>query len=99
MFSVTYPYIMLTSAEKKKLRGLAQRLPANVHVGKAGLTDTLIAELDSLLQREQLVKVKFIVSGEALASTIADIEQRAGCECVGKVGKTAAFYRAKVEKA
>lgn len=88
---------MLSSAEKKQLRGLAQRLPANVHVGKAGLTDTLIAELDNLLKRDQLVKVKFIVSGEELKSAIAEIEQRADCECVGKVGKTAAFYRANAE--
>lgn len=86
---------MLSSAEKKQLRGLAQRLSANAHVGKAGLTDTLIAELDNLLQRDQLVKVKFIVRGDPLKEAIAQIEQRADCECVGRVGKTAVFYRAK----
>ncbi|WP_309385444.1 YhbY family RNA-binding protein [Cerasicoccus frondis] len=86
---------MLTSAEKKQLRGAAQRLPAGVHVGKQGLTDTLIAELDHLLTRDQLVKAKFIVDRDALKAAIAEIEQRTNCECVGSVGKTAAFYRPK----
>jgi len=87
----------LTSAEKKQLRGVAQRLPANVHVGKQGLTDTLIAELDSLLKRDQLVKIKFILDRDGIKAAIAEIEQRAACECVGQVGKTAAFYRAKAD--
>ncbi len=89
---------MLTSAEKKQLRGAAQRLPANVHVGKGGLTDTLIAELDQFLKRDELIKVKFIISGAALKDAIAEIEQRTACECVGSVGKTAAFYRAKTRE-
>ncbi|GHB97701.1 YhbY family RNA-binding protein [Cerasicoccus arenae] len=86
---------MLTSAEKKKLRGMAQRLPNHAHVGKLGLTDSLVAELELMLKRQQLVKVKFIVDRDAMKAVISDIEQRTTCECVGHVGKTAAFYRAK----
>ncbi|WP_269539635.1 YhbY family RNA-binding protein [Cerasicoccus fimbriatus] len=88
---------MLNSAEKKHLRGVAQRLAAGVHVGKQGLTDTLIAELDQLLKRDELVKVKFVLDREGIKTAIADIEQRTDSECVGSVGKTAAFYRPKAD--
>lgn len=88
---------MLTSAEKKHLRSLAQRLSAHLHVGKQGLTDALIAEMNQLLKRDELVKVKFIVDRKTLFSVIEEIEQRAECECVGQVGKTAAFYRKKAQ--
>lgn len=90
---------MLSPAEKKKLRGVAQRLPAAVLVGKAGLTDAVLAELDTALRRDGLVKAKFGASREALADLLTGIEQRLACERVGSVGKTASFYRAKVEEA
>ncbi|MEO0795315.1 MAG: YhbY family RNA-binding protein [Verrucomicrobiota bacterium] len=88
---------MLSSADKKKLRGVAQRLPAHVHVGKAGVSETLITEMDALLKRDGLVKAKFIVGGDLLKSAIADLEERTQSECVGSVGKTAVFFRERVD--
>ena len=49
----------LSSAEKKELRGMAQRLKAHVHVGKNGLTENVLAEIGTALLKNGLIKVKF----------------------------------------
>jgi RNA-binding protein len=83
----------LTGAQKKELRGLAQRLKPVVHLGKAGLTATVLAEIDTALKRDQLVKVRLPgdrQQREALSQAIA--QGTASC-CVGRVGGVASYFR------
>ena len=49
----------LTSAERKKLKGRAQRLKPLVKLGKAGMTDAFLKSVDSALTDHELVKGKF----------------------------------------
>jgi RNA-binding protein len=49
--------------DKKKiieLRGKAQALPATVHIGKEGITQTIIDEIVKQLKKTKLVKVKLL---------------------------------------
>ena len=49
--------------EKKRiieLRGKAQSLPATVHIGKEGITQTVIDEIVKQLKKTKLVKVKLL---------------------------------------
>jgi len=86
----------LSSREKKELRGAAQRMKALVHIGKQGLSETVLAELDRALARDCLVKVRFDVGRGELQALCDQIAKATGSHCVGGVGRTASFYRSKV---
>ncbi len=50
--------ISLTSRERAHLKARAHALEPVVHVGHAGLTDTLLAEVDRALTAHELIKVR-----------------------------------------
>lgn len=83
----------LTSAEKKELRGLAQRLKPHLHVGKQGLSETVFKEIETALTKNGLIKIRFEADRAAIQGHCAEIPERLGCEYVGGVGKTAIFFR------
>ena len=84
----------LTGAQKRFLRGLGQQLNASLHLGKDGLTANFMAELQTALRHQELVKIRLhgIERDErdALCEQIAD-EGR--CVRIASVGHTALFYR------
>ena len=83
----------LTSKEKKQLRGMAQRLKPSLHLGRSGITATFLEELETALDRDQLVKVRFDTDRETMQQAIEQLSRSTGAECVGSVGRTAAFFR------
>lgn len=91
MFRLLVP-MGLTGKQKSVLRGLGQKREAAVTVGKAGVTDALIRELDRVLTDRELVKVRLPAGPDrhALALHLASSCQ---AELAGKVGHTALFYR------
>jgi len=87
----------LTGAQRSKLRGLGQTLPDLIHLGRDGVTPAFTAELNTLLAARELVKLRFTGGQDrkeraALCDTIATNSRG---ECIGAVGHTALFYRAK----
>lgn len=83
----------LSSAEKKQLRGLGQRLRPHVHVGRNGLAPTVLDELETALGKHGLVKVRFDADRETIRRFCAEITAKLACEQAGGVGKTALFFR------
>lgn len=83
----------LSSAEKKELRGIAQRLKPHLHIGKQGLSETVSKEIDTALTKNGLIKIRFEAEREAIKSYCAEIQAKLGCEYIGGVGKTAIFFR------
>ncbi len=53
------------------LRGRAQTLKATVHLGKEGVTDSVLNELASQLKKQKLVKVRVLPSAESESREIA----------------------------
>lgn len=84
----------LTDRQKKHLRGLAHRLKPVVHVGNAGVTPELMAELDHMLQHHELVKVKVRAGQRDMRDlAIADLTNQSGAELVARIGNIAVLYR------
>ena len=85
----------LTSKQKRALRAAGRALPALGAVGKAGLTDAVIASIDGLLARHELVKVRL---GRRAADGRREMAQRlalaTGAVCLAAVGRTVLLYRA-----
>ena len=89
----------LTSAEKKELRGIAQRLKPHVHVGKQGLSETVLAEIEMALTKNGLIKIRFESDRANMRTFTQEIADKLGCQSVGGVGKTGVFFRDMPEEA
>ena len=88
----------LTSSQRKRLRGLAHDLNPLVHLGKAGLTDAALAQIDKELTDHELIKIRFLESGAGGGKAekdarIDEIQNRIGCGVAGRVGHIAILFR------
>ena len=90
----------LSAAEKKELRGIAQRIKPHVHIGKNGLTETVITEIEMALTKNGLIKIRFDADRNWIKQYNTEItEKLAGCQYVGGVGKVGIFFRDMPEEA
>ena len=83
---------MLDSKALSLLRGRAQSIDVTLQVGKAGVTDALVAELYQQLEDHELVKVR-LMKGEVREGA-TELAKKTGAELVEVRGKTAVFYKA-----
>lgn len=88
----------LSSAEKKRLRGLAHAIEPSVLIGKSGLTDELVEAARAAVERHGLIKVKLTPQADLDKYAAArDIAFATGSELVQQIGKTALLFRPDVE--
>lgn len=87
------PAPALTGRQRRHLRGLAHRLEPVVQIGRQGLSDAVVAELDRALEAHELVKIRFLELRDEKAALAAAIDERLGAALVGTVGHVASFYR------
>jgi RNA-binding protein len=89
----------LTSKQRKFLRGLAHPLAPVVRIGKAGLTESLIAETKKSLQSHELIKVRVEAEeGDDRKSLAEQLATAADAEVAGVIGKVAIFYKERDEE-
>ena len=86
--------IELTGKQKRYLRSLGQKLQAVSVIGKAGLTQAVISNLNVLLDRHELVKVRLPVrDNDERDSLAAELAAAAKASLAGAIGHTALLYR------
>lgn len=83
----------LTGAQKSYLRGLGQTMDCQLTIGREGITATVVAELEKLFVRHELVKVKLLAERDERDALCSDIAEKTGSAEAGSVGKTAIFFR------
>jgi RNA-binding protein len=62
-------------------------------IGREGVTTPVLAELEKLFARHELIKVKLLAERDERPALCAAIEEKTGAAEAGSVGKTAIFYR------
>ncbi len=88
----------LTEKQKKHLRRLAHPMNPIVMLGNAGLTDSVVAELDRALSDHELVKVSARVGErDARNHALGALASRTASELVQRVGHVGVFYRRRNE--
>lgn len=83
----------LNGKQRKYLRGLAHGLEPRVHLGKHGLTDALLRNLDEVLEHHELVKLKFLDFKDEKKELVAEMERRLDCESAGTIGHHVILFR------
>lgn len=90
---------MITSKQRRYLKGLAHELEPMVMIGKEDLTDNIIKEVDVNLEKRELVKVK-IQDGSALKpkETANELAEKLKADFVQAIGRKFVLYRRSVEE-
>lgn len=89
----------ITARQRATLRGLGNPLKPLLTIGKDGLTDTVLAQLDGLLEHHELVKVKLLKTAEVDRHELADaLAEKAHATLVHVIGRTMLLYRRHPEK-
>ncbi len=85
---------LLTGKQKRYLRSLANRLDPILQVGKSGISDNLVCQLDDALTARELVKIRVLPNAPlSVDETAAVLSERTGAELVQVIGRNAVFYR------
>jgi RNA-binding protein len=90
---------MLTNKQKSFLRGESNRLQPLVHIGKSGLTESIITQIEEALEAKELIKVTILQNCDQDKNEIAaKLEEQVGIEVVQVIGKIIVLYKESVEK-
>ena len=85
---------MITSKQRSYLRSLAHNVDPTVYIGKAGVTDNVIKEIDQCLEARELVKIKLQEGAELNAKTVAnELAPSLKAEFVQAIGRKFTLYR------
>lgn len=90
---------MLTGKQKRYLRSLAHNLDPIFQVGKGGVNENLIKQIDDALEARELIKVQVLNNcmedKDEVASALA---KGAGAEVVQIIGNVIVLYKPSREK-
>ena len=84
----------MTGKERAALRSEAHHLGVQVHIGHAGLTDTVLRTIDDVLRTRELVKLQVAKAGALSAKeAVGEVAQSLGAEVIQVIGRTFTLYR------
>lgn len=88
----------LSTNQTKFLRSIAHNIRPMLMIGGNGLTENLMAELESTLERHELLKIKIGFGEREDRKQIVDyILEQTGALHVQTIGKTCVIFRQKEE--
>ena len=86
----------MTSKQRAYLRGLANKLDAIFQIGKNGINDNLIKQLDDALEARELIKITTLETAPDSAKNLSfEIAERIECIVVQVIGNKITLFRQK----
>ncbi|MBR5155721.1 MAG: ribosome assembly RNA-binding protein YhbY [Clostridia bacterium] len=84
----------MTSKERAKLRGLANRVPSLYQVGKDGISDNMIKQIDDALNARELIKGNVLENSMMSAREAAEeLAAKTDSQVVQVIGNKFVLYR------
>ncbi len=88
----------LNKKQLKHLKAMSHTLKPVVIVGNAGITEAVLAEIDSRIEHHELIKVRLNASDRESRKTMTDtICESAHAALINSIGHIAVFYRPAAE--
>ncbi|NLW41911.1 MAG: ribosome assembly RNA-binding protein YhbY [Tissierellia bacterium] len=85
---------MITSKQRSYLKSLANKLNPSIQIGKVGLTDAIIDELEVQLEHKELVKISVLENSPVEVEEIRDeILEKTMAHFVQSIGNKLIIYR------
>jgi RNA-binding protein len=83
----------LTSAQRRQLKAMAQRLEPVLRIGKAGLSDAFLKSVHEAFASHELLKIKFAEFKENKRELAPLLAEKTGSCLVTRVGNVVVLYR------
>ena len=85
---------MLNSRQRAQLRGMANGFETIFQVGKGGINDQFIKQVDEALEARELIKLRTLENSPESSRTAADqIAERVNADVVQVIGSRFILYR------
>ena len=90
---------MLTSKQRAYLKGIASTTDTIFQIGKGGIQDTLIKQVDDAIRVRELVKIKVLENSSYNAKQAAEeLAEKTGSEVVQVIGNKLVLYRKNIKE-
>lgn len=85
---------MLNSKQRAKLRGIASTYETIFQIGKGGISDTLIAQVDDALRKRELIKLRVLDNSMYSSREAAEeIAEKTGADVVQVIGSRFVLFK------
>lgn len=89
----------LTGKQRAQLRAMANELEPIVHIGKDGIGDNLVKQVNDALEARELIKGRVLENSMYTAREAAEeLRVKARCEVVQVIGSKFVLYRMQHDK-
>lgn len=90
---------MLNSKQRAQLKGIASSIDPTFQIGKGGVNDAQVAQIDDYLRVHEIIKFKVLENSMYTAREAADeIAEKIGADVVIVIGSKAVLYKPNPEK-
>ena len=90
---------MITGKQRAYLRGLANNMDPIFQLGKNGIEETFLKQLEEALEARELIKIKVLEnSGLAAREASNTICEKIGCEGIQAIGSKRVLYKKSSKK-
>ncbi len=90
---------MLNSKQRAYLKGLAANIDPTFQIGKGGVNDAQVAQIDDYLRVHELIKIKVLENSMYTSREAAEeIASKIGADVVIVIGSKAVLYKHNPEK-
>ena len=84
----------MTSKQRAYLRGLANKIDAIFQIGKNGINDNLIKQLDDALEARELIKITTLETAPDSAKNLSfDIAEKTNSTVIQVIGNKITLFR------
>ncbi|MFU0825356.1 ribosome assembly RNA-binding protein YhbY [Clostridium sp.] len=85
---------MISSKQRSYLRGLANTIQPIFQVGKNGIDEPFLKQVEDALEARELIKIKVLNNSEYTAREASDeICEKINCEGIQAIGNTLVLYK------
>ncbi|AUB52184.1 MULTISPECIES: ribosome assembly RNA-binding protein YhbY [Enterococcus] len=85
----------LRGKQKRFLRSQAHHLQPIFQIGKGGINEAMIVQIEEALEKRELIKVSLLQNTDEIAEDVAQVlEQAIACEVVQIIGRVLVLYKA-----
>lgn len=90
---------MITTKQRSFLRGMANRMDPIFQVGKNGVEDNFLKQVEEALEKRELIKIKVLENSGLTARETSDmICEAIGCEGIQAIGSKIVIYKESSKK-
>ena len=85
---------MLNSRQRAQLRSIANSYDTIFQIGKGGINDALIKQIDEALKKRELIKIRTLETSPETSRSAADsVSEAVGADVVQVIGSRFVLYR------